>query len=218
MEKYTDKEVFNKRFLVMNEDIKVKDRERKYDGWLLDYEDEINKCNTPIVDLGCGLGNNTIYLLQKGKDVLACDYSEVAIETIKKEIPKAKTKLFDMSQGFPIEDNYTNIVIADLCIHYFTEEVTKYVINEIKRILKPNGVLLFRVNSVNDRHFLSDTSIIDQNFVWQSKSKKSKRVFDKKSITEFFADWKIEKVQEEKMLRYEDEKIVWNCAVRKIKE
>lgn len=215
MQKYTDKEVFNKRFVEMNEDIEIKKQEQKYDGWLEDYETEIENCQSTIVDLGCGLGNNTLYLIEKGKDALACDYSEVAIETIQKEIPEAKTKLFDMAQKFPIENNFTDIVIADLCIHYFTEEVTRKIISEIKRILKPNGVFLFRVHSVNDTKFISNGLSIDDNFIWQPQWRKSKRLFNEAAICDFFADWKIEKMKEEKMLRYEIEKIVWNCAVRK---
>lgn len=215
MQQYTDKEVFNQRFSNINEEMKVKKRETKYDEWLADYETEIENCQSTIVDLGCGLGNNTLYLIQKGKQVLACDYSEVAIQTIQKEIPQASTKLFDMSQGFPIEDCFTDIVVADLCIHYFTEEATRKIICEIKRILKPNGIFLFRVNSVNDTKFISNGLSIDDNFIWQPEWKKSKRIFDEESIRYFFADWKIEKMKEEKMLRYEIEKIVWNCAVRK---
>ena len=105
---YTDKEVFNQRFVEINEDESVKIRETTYDNWLKDYEQEIENCQTPIVDLGCGLGNNTFYLLQKGKEVLACDYSEVAIETLQKEAPQAKTCLFDMTKRFPIQDDQAN--------------------------------------------------------------------------------------------------------------
>lgn len=215
MQQYTDKEVFNRRFLEMNEDEKVKKREQAYDGWLEEYETEIEVCQTPIVDLGCGLGNNTFFLIEKGKDVLACDYSEIAIETIQKEMPKAKTKLFDMTQKFPIEDDYTDIVIADLCIHYFPEEITKKVIEEIKRILKPNGILIFRVNSTDDSNYIAKHETIQEDFIWQPKWKKSKRLFNENSIRSFFADWKIEKVKQEKMLRYEYQKVIWNCAVRK---
>lgn len=124
MQEYTDKEVFDQLFIRINEDGEMKTREVVYDGWLKDYETEIEKCSTPIVDLGCGLGNNLSYLTQKGKEVLACDYSDIAIETIQKDFPNVKTKLFDMTQKFPIEDNFTEIVIADLSIHYFTKEVT----------------------------------------------------------------------------------------------
>ncbi len=216
MQQYADKEVFNQRFVEINQDIRVKLREQAYDNWLTDYETEIEKCTTPIIDLGCGLGNNTLYLLEKGKEVVACDYAEVAIKTIEKEMPKAQTKLFDMTQKFPFQDNYTDIVIADLCIHYFTEEVTKNIIQEIRRILRLNGILIFRVNSTQDSNFIAHHEKIDNNFIWQEKWKKSKRLFDEKSIRDFFKDWKIEKMKQEKMLRYEFEKLVWNCVVRKI--
>lgn len=215
MQEYTDKEVFDERFIYMLENPEIKNREQAYDNWLDDYEEEIEKCETPIVDLGCGLGNNTFYLIEKGKEVLACDYSKVAIETIQKEIPKAKTKLFDMTQKFPMEDNFTEIVIADLCLHYFDKKITKDIIREIKRILKPNGILLFRVNSINDVNYLSDASTIAEDFVWTPETRKSRRLFNEQSIREFFADWKIEKIKEEKLFRYDAEKILWNCAVRK---
>lgn len=213
---YTNKEVFNQRFAEMNEEEAVKIRETTYDNWLEDYEQEIETCQTVIVDLGCGLGNNTFYLLQKGKEVLACDYSEVAIETLQKEAPQAKTCFFDMTKRFPIQDDYTEIVIADLSIHYFPEDTTKQIIQEIKRILKPNGVLLFRVNAVDDFNFIANHENLDDHFIWQPKWKKSKRLFDEESIEYFFQDWKIEKLQKEKIMRYELEKIVYNCAVRKV--
>lgn len=185
MQKYTDKEVFNQRFVEMNQDIRVKLREQAYDNWLTDYETEIEKCTTPIIDLGCGLGNNTLYLLEKGKEVVACDYAEVAIKTIEKEMPKAQTKLFDMTEKFPFQDNYTDIVIADLCIHYFTEEVTKNIIEEIRRILKLNGILIFRVNSTQDSNVIAHHEKIDNNFIWQEKCKKAKGFLMKKVFVIF---------------------------------
>lgn len=216
MQNYTDKEIFDENFQFLIENPAIKKREQTYDDWLEDYEEEIEKCKTPIVDLGCGLGNNTDYLIQKGKEVLACDYSKVAIETIQREMPKAKTSLFDMTQKFPIEDNFTDVVIADLCLHYFDKKITEDIIREIKRILKPNGILLFRVNSINDVNYLSDACTMAEDFVWTPKSKKSRRLFNEQSIREFFADWKIEKIKEEKLFRYDPEKILWNCAVRKV--
>lgn len=216
MQNYTDRETFEERFQFMLENPTIKNREQTYDNWLNDYEEEIEKCKTPIVDLGCGLGNNTRYLIEKGKEVLACDYSKLAIETIQKEMPKAKTSLFDMVQKFPIEDAFTDIVIADLCLHYFDKKITEDIIREIKRIVKPNGILLFRVNSVNDVNYLSDARTITEEFVWTPETKKSRRLFNEQSIREFFSDWKIEKIKEEKLFRYDAEKVCWNCAVRKV--
>ena len=125
-----------------------------YDGWLDDFFHYILECETPILDLGCGNGNNARYLAKKGKEVIACDYSESALETIKENMPEISDRMcFDMRDGLPFDDNFTSIIIADLSLHYFTEEDTVRILNEIHRVLKPNGMLLFRVNSTNDINY-----------------------------------------------------------------
>lgn len=49
----------------------------KYDEWLVEFETIISKVDTDIIDLGCGVtGNNTLYLLEKGKSVISCDFAE----------------------------------------------------------------------------------------------------------------------------------------------
>ena len=42
----------------------------KFDDWLEKFEKIINDCSTPILDLGCGSGNDTLYLIKKGKKVI----------------------------------------------------------------------------------------------------------------------------------------------------
>ena len=39
----------------------------KYDDWLELFQRAIENCKTPIIDLGCGSGNDTLYLIEKGK-------------------------------------------------------------------------------------------------------------------------------------------------------
>lgn len=122
-----------------------------YDDWLELFDRAIENCKTPIIDLGCGCGNDTLYLIEKGKTVIPCDYSKKAIENIKRNFPEIeRTECFNMAKGLPFKDNLTEIVIADLSLHYFTEEKTNEILEEIKRVLKPNGLLIFRVNSIRD--------------------------------------------------------------------
>ena len=74
--------------------------EIKYDDWLKSFNNEIENCKTPIIDLGCGRGNDTKYLIEKGKKVIPCDYSEKAIENIKKNFPEVeRAECFDMVGG-----------------------------------------------------------------------------------------------------------------------
>ena len=55
-----------------------------------------------------------------------------------------------MTKGLPFADNFTDLMICDLNLHYFTEKTTFEILQEIKRVLKPGGILLFRVNSTKD--------------------------------------------------------------------
>lgn len=107
----------------------------KYDDWLEQFSEIIDNIDTQIIDLGCGVtGNNTLYLLNKNKKVISCDFAEEALNLIKKHIPNSKTLLFDMTQRFPFEDDFTQLVIADLSIHYFSKKITKDIIKEIGRV------------------------------------------------------------------------------------
>ena len=96
------------------------------DAWLEQFEDIINSCHTPIIDLGCGSGNNIKCLLEKRKAVIACDYSSAAIANIRRNFPEIHGAVcFDMTESFPFEDNFSQLVIADLSLHYFPENIKK---------------------------------------------------------------------------------------------
>ena len=41
-------------------------------------------------------------------------------------------KILDMNEKFTFEDNSFSIIVADICLHFFNEEKTIHVMNEIK--------------------------------------------------------------------------------------
>ena len=123
----------------------------KYDDWLDKFSNIISNCNTPILDLGCGSGNNTLYLTKLGKEVVACDLSQNSIDNIRKNFPDIyDTKCFNMLDGLPFDDNTFELVVADLSLHYFKKEDTEMIVNDLKRVITNNGHLIIRVNSIND--------------------------------------------------------------------
>lgn len=67
---------------------KYERNEIKLDDWLDKFETIIDSCSTPILDLGCGSGNDTLYLINKNKQVISCDQSSNAINNIKKTFQK----------------------------------------------------------------------------------------------------------------------------------
>lgn len=186
-----------------------------YDDWLELFDRAIEQCKTPIIDLGCGSGNDTKYLIERGKKVIPCDYSTQAIENIKKNFPEVeRTECFDMRNGLPFEDNFTSIIIADLSLHYFSKEDTRKLLDEIKRVLKKDGILLFRVNSVNDvNHGAGQGEEIERHY-YKTTDGRYKRFFDNEDISSFFEDWEVLYINEEQMTRYEKTKELWRGAFK----
>lgn len=77
-----------------------------YDLWLDEYKDILQKNkNHEILDLGCGIGADTLYLLERGYNVLSCDFSTEALKSVSNNIFNSKTLYLDMMKKFPIADN-----------------------------------------------------------------------------------------------------------------
>ena len=188
----------------------------KIDDWLDKFSDIIDKCSTPILDLGCGSGNDTLYLINKGKKVISCDQSKNAINNIKKNFPEVyDTKCFNMLDGMPFNNNSFDIVIADLCLHYFKEKDTFKILNEIKRILTERGNLIFRVNSINDINHGAGEGKEIEHHLYETKDKRLKRFFNEEDIRHFLREFDIEYLNEEIMTRYKLEKRLYRCLVKK---
>ena len=165
----------------------------KYDDWLDLFERAISKCKAPIIDLGCGSGNDTLYLINKGKKVISCDQSINAINNIIKNFPEVyDTRCFDMLDGMPFDDNIFEVIIADLCLHYFKEKDTFMILNELKRILVNNGSLMLRVNSINDVNHGAGEGLEIEPHLYETSDKRLKRFFDENDIKYFFKDFDIE--------------------------
>ena len=158
-----------------------------YDNWLDYYSDMLIKNkNTEILDLGSGIGADTLYLIERGFNVLSCDFSNETLKSIRKNIPNSKIKYINMlDETFPFLDESYSLIIADLSLHYFDNEVTIHIMNEIKRILKNKGVLLARVASINDFNFGAGVGEqLEKNFYFEGDY--TKRFFDQEDINKYF--------------------------------
>ena len=185
-----------------------------YDDWLDKYSLTLNKCKSPVLDLGCGLGNDTLYLVKKGFSVIACDYSNVALEQVNQNIKDVKTMQLDISLPLPFEDNSFDLIIADLSLHYFDEKTTINIMKEIKRILKPNGNLLARVNSTSDLNYgAGKGEKLEDNYYFVEGY--NKRFFSINDAEKFFSIIGKTRIVEAEMLRYAKPKKVIEVNVEK---
>jgi len=207
------------------------DIRKQYDGWLECDErflSELRKCNTPILDLGCGVGIDTLHLVESGHKVVACDFSSEALKKVKENIPEARTIQFNMKNGIPFERELFEFVIANKSIHYFSEQETKQLISELYRIMKPNGVFAFVVNSTNDSNFGAGQGIeLEENFYEVRGT--TKRFFSKEALEKFFDSehWEFVcmnegAIEDERIKTVQlqndgkaNRKITWTCMVKR---
>jgi SAM-dependent methyltransferase len=187
-----------------------------YDSWLDKYSGELEHTRTtPVLDLGCGAGNNTLYLSERGFPIIACDFSEEALRCVRTIVPAVDTLLLDLTEPLPFPDESAQLAIADLSLHYFPWEQTKQIVSEIRRVLKPRGVLLCRVNSTKDVEYgAGQGELLEPGyFLWEGQRK---RFFDGATLEELFQDWRVSRMEEQVLHRYGKPKWVWElCAYTK---
>ena len=188
----------------------------EYSQWLVKYINIIKNCKTSVLDLGCGVGCDSILLTENGFDVIACDFSKTALGRLNRDNKNIKTLLLDISKPLPFENNSFDVVVADLSLHYFDEQTTKNIMQEIKRILTQNGILIARVNSMQDfNHGAGQGEKLEENYYFVKGYKK--RFFDRNEIEKYFSIVGNVDAQETEMLRNKNSKIVWEVVAKKDK-
>lgn len=183
----------------------------QYDHWLEKYLPLLN--NKKILDLGCGNGVDSLFLYQNGINTIACDISENALNLIKEELPNCETVCFDMTTDFPFDNNFFDIIIADLSLHYFDKQTTIDVIERVKLHLKNDGHFLCRLNSTSEyRKNISDVEL-DKNFYLINGHEK--RFFDTNDIDFFFRNWNIEHQSLDTTNKYWEKNICGNYIYKR---
>jgi len=111
-----------------------------------------------ILDLGCGTGRHTIYLLENGFKVYGCDASESALNIAKEIIKNAEFKKCDMT-SLLYEDNYFDGILCHFVIQHGKIEQIKKAISEIYRVLRKEGNLYLSVPSVKHPEYFTGEEI-----------------------------------------------------------
>ena len=118
------------------------------------------------LDLGSGLGRHAIALSKDGFKVSAFDISEDGMEELKKvsreENLDIDTKIGDMINLPYNDEEFDSIFCYNVVSHQDTSGVKK-VIEEIKRVLKPEGECFLTLQSKSTWGFKQDWPVIDEN-------------------------------------------------------
>ncbi len=107
--------------------------------------DKYLSSNEKILDLGCGNGRYFEYLKEKNADYFGVDNSKKLIDLAKIRYPKANFHLAD-ALNLPFPDNFFDKVMSIATFHHIpSEELRINFLNEIKRVLKTEGILILTV-------------------------------------------------------------------------
>ena len=113
-----------------------------------------------ILELGGGQGRDTIYFAQNGFHVSILDYTDAAIEAIEK---KAETLglshlitaiRHDVKKPLPFEAETFDACYSHMlyCMAFTTHEL-QFLSQEVRRVLKHNGINIYTARNTNDKHY-----------------------------------------------------------------
>ncbi len=110
-----------------------------------------------IVELGAGLGRDTLYFAKNSLYVDALDYTVSGIKVIQEKAKKQdlskfiSTQTFDIRKKLPFKDNSIEACFSHMlyCMALTSSEI-QILNNEIFRILKPKGINIYTVRNNND--------------------------------------------------------------------
>jgi 2-polyprenyl-3-methyl-5-hydroxy-6-metoxy-1,4-benzoquinol methylase len=170
-----------------------------------------------ILDLGCGQGHDSIRLARMGLHVTSVDLSENAINSAREHAESENLKIdfrqMDMSSGLRFENSSFDVVLANLSLHYFSLERTQFIVQEIARILEPNGVLCLHLNSSEEgekrRAKGSVISELEPGFFLE-RDGVTRRYFTQDDLDLFLQNWSIVKLEKQVLLG-ENEQIRKTC-------
>lgn len=96
-----------------------------------------------VLEVGCGPGALTAWLVDHGADVTAIDVSGEMVRLARERVgERARVLVADLSEPLAfVADGTVDVVVASLVLHYI--EAWSPVLDELRRVLAPGGVVVF---------------------------------------------------------------------------
>lgn len=151
----------------------------------------IMKRNAKILDIGCGPGNITKYLLSKRPDfnILGIDFAPNMVELAIRNIPNASFAVMDSRKIAELETKYDGIVCG-FCIPYLSSVECETLISDAYNLLNAAGLLYisfvegdpsdsgFKAGSTGDRTYFNYHELNKLNELLHANSFEKQKVFN----------------------------------------
>ena len=193
-------------------------RQHGADPWLDPFLDGMRAAGNTALELGCGIGEDAAELTAQGFRVFAFDVLRKPIRKAVENAPDARFFIADLQSPLPVRRGAMDCVVASLSIHYFSWAETLALLNEVRRVLQPGGIFVFRVNATDDVNFgAMQGEELEPNYYHVPPDGRNnrpfKRFFDEPSLHALLTPgWRITRLAHRTIRRYDTPKQVWECC------
>lgn len=127
-------------------------KDHQEDTWWVNGTDKFISFFNPgslILDVGCGVGVKSKYLITKGLKVVGIDFSEKMIEIAQKEVPSAIFSVADIIKPLKLKEKFDGIFVQAVLLHIPKKNI-KEVLHNLVNSLKPGGYLYIAVKGLKE--------------------------------------------------------------------
>ena len=131
---------------------KIKDN---YNSWALQYDDNINPTRdldkiatikflskiyfSNVLELGCGTGKNTEWLITKADSLVGLDFSKNMLDVAMEKVKSSKVTFIktNLNQEWPVDDNSFDLATINLTLEHI--EKLDHIFHSLSKKLRASG-------------------------------------------------------------------------------
>ena len=93
-----------------------------------------------VIELGCGTGKNTMFLLEKAKKIIGLDFSQKMLNQAKAKLKDGRVLLqqADITQNWEIKNNFADLITSSLTLEHI--EDLDHIFHQAFLKLKKDGI------------------------------------------------------------------------------
>lgn len=211
------KEYWNQVFREIAEEERRGDEPRgltKADNWLEDLLEYLPEPGARVLELGPGAGYDLAWLKERGYTLVAMDIADEALALARQRVPEATFVQGDVADGLPFEADSFDLVTSSLSLHYFPLATFDRIVGDIRRVLRPGGTFVFRVNSAEDLKGKPGEPI-DGDPRYIMRNGLARRFYTGEEVRDRLAGWEILRLEHQETGRFKKGKRSWLAVARK---
>ncbi len=94
--------------------------------------------DTQVLDLCCGSGQTTRFLVERSHHVTGLDASPKSIKRAQSNVPEAKY-VEGWAEAMPLPNEHFDVVHTSVALHEMTPDQLQKIVGEVYRVLRPGG-------------------------------------------------------------------------------